>query len=160
MKFHGVTKIVSGGQTGVDQAALDVAIFFEMEHGGWCPKGRRSETGIIPDTYQLKELDSRDYSVRTEQNVVDSDGTLILFLGQLSGGTGLTRKFALKHKRPVYCVDLGQDQSGETELTNNMLNWLRENNITTLNVAGPRASSAAGIGKLAEAFLIKAFQTN
>ena len=100
-----LTKIVSGAQTGVDRAALDAAIFLNIPHGGWCPRGRRAEDGAIPAVYQLKETTERNYAVRTEKNVVDSDGTLILFLKQISGGTELTEKLTKKHRRPLLCVD-------------------------------------------------------
>lgn len=155
MRTFPISKIVSGGQTGVDRAALDVAIYLEIEHGGWCPHGRRSESGRIPDTYNLRETNARDYSVRTEQNVIDSDGTLILYQGKLSGGTELTYKLAMKHNRPIFCFNLdecnGSDSAGVTEV----LSWIEERNVNTLNVAGPRQSSAPGIAKLAESFLVK-----
>lgn len=89
-----VNKIVSGGQTGVDRAGLDVAIQLGIDHGGWCPKGRRAEDGRIPGCYQLAEADSDEYAFRTERNVVDSDGTLILFFATLRGGTELTYRLA------------------------------------------------------------------
>jgi predicted Rossmann-fold nucleotide-binding protein len=74
-----IERLVSGGQTGVDRAALDVAIACGIPHGGWCPRGRISEAGPIPAHYQLTETDSFKYWVRTERNVIDSDATLILF---------------------------------------------------------------------------------
>ena len=92
-------KIISGGQTGVDRAALDVAVELEIPHGGWCPKGRLAEDGRIPDSYKLRETTSREYAVRTEQNVLDSDGTLILYRESISGGTELTLRLAEKHRR-------------------------------------------------------------
>ena len=100
-----LSKIVSGGQTGVDQAALEAAIAMGVEHGGWCPAGRRSERGRIPDGFQLRETRERNYVVRTEKNVIDSDATMILFRHELSGGTLLTERLTLKHDRPVLCVD-------------------------------------------------------
>ena len=101
-----IEKVVSGGQTGVDRAALDVAIYLDIPHGGWCPRGRRAEDGRIPETYQLRETSSRDYASRTEQNILDSDATLILYAKKLSGGSGLTLRLAQQHRRPVLCVDL------------------------------------------------------
>ena len=152
-----IEKVVSGGQTGVDRVALDVAIFKEIPHGGWCPKGRRSEDGRIPEVYQLKETDAFDYSVRTEQNVVQSDGTLILYLDQLSGGTRLTRNLANKLKRPLQCVDLGDAERLEQRLKE-VVGWLVEENVRVLNVAGPRASSQPDISKRAESFLLAVIQ--
>jgi hypothetical protein len=152
-KFGLLRKIVSGGQTGVDRAALDVAIFLEIEHGGWCPLGRRAEDGMIPKTYALTETETRNYVVRTERNVIDSDGTLILFRDQLTGGTELTRKLALKHGRPLSCVDL---ESFHEEEFARLLDWIESQNIQVLNVAGPRESSCEGVGKQAEQFLVVA----
>ena len=94
MDEHRIIKIVSGGQTGVDQAALDVAITNGLDHGGWCPAGRRSEDGVIPLQYRLTETETSDYAIRTRRNVVESDGTLILFQAKISGGTQLTRRLA------------------------------------------------------------------
>lgn len=136
-----VAKIVSGGQTGVDRAALDVARSLEIPHGGWCPRGRLAEDGTIPPQYELVETRSPQYRVRTEQNVIDSDGTLIFFRGQLQGGTQLTRHFADKHGKPVLLVDTRQP----ADLTA-VREWLAANRIRVLNVAGPRESSAPGIG--------------
>ena len=147
-------KIVSGGQTGVDRAALDVAIFLDIPHGGWCPQGRRSENGVIPSTYKLKETKERDYSVRTERNVVESDATLILFWNQMMGGTELTRKMALKHHRALFCVDL--EIVGDEDLRN-VRAWINKHSIRVLNVAGPRESTCEGIGRQSEQFLVNAF---
>jgi hypothetical protein len=80
-------KIVSGGQTGADRAALDWAIFHDLPHGGWCPKGRKAEDGVIPDQYQLTETSSASYPQRTQWNVRDSDGTVIFTMtSKLFGG--------------------------------------------------------------------------
>jgi hypothetical protein len=148
-----VHKIVSGGQTGVDRAALDVAIFHEIAHGGWCPLGRLAEDGAIPEIYQLQENDSPDYAKRTEKNVIHSDATLILYWEKLRGGTKLTRRLAGKHKRPNMLVDLSESP-GPREVRE----WLTQNNVGVLNVAGPRASSHDSIGKSAESFLTFVFQ--
>ena len=148
-----VCKIVSGGQTGVDRAALDAAIFLGIPHGGWCPKGRRSEDGTIPDLYELEEVDARDYSVRTEQNVVDSSATLILYRDALSGGTAYTHRMAKKHDRPCLTVDLEADPDPDT-----IRKWICEEDVRTLNVAGPRASSSIGIGDEARKLLVRVFE--
>lgn len=92
-----VKKIISGGQTGADRAALDVAINLRIPHGGWIPKGRKTENGILSDKYQLKEMSSSSYQERTEKNVLDSDGTLIISRRKLTGGSALTKKLAVKH---------------------------------------------------------------
>ncbi len=95
-----IKKIVSGGQTGADQAALDAAIKLDIPHGGWMPKGRITEDGPLPEKYQLEEMPTSSYVERTEQNVLDSDGTLIVSHGMLTGGSAYTREVALEHKRP------------------------------------------------------------
>jgi hypothetical protein len=154
-------KIVSGGQTGVDRGALDAAIELEIDHGGWCPAGRRSERGRIPARYHLSETMERNYVVRTERNVVDSDGTLILFRNKMTGGTELTHRLALKHKRPHLCLDLNQTDGVDREFDDNqqmLVEWLSKNDVETLNVAGPRESNAFGIQRQAEMFLITALR--
>jgi hypothetical protein len=133
-------RIVSGGQTGVDRAALDAAIRHGIPHGGWCPRGRLCENGTIPARYALSETASWDYADRTEKNVIDSDGTLILNSGPLDGGTLLTREFAEEHHRPWLLVDL--DTGLDTEAVRG---WIRKHGIAVLNVAGPRESRRAGI---------------
>ena len=95
-----IEKIVSGVQTGADQAALDAAIKLGISHGGWIPKGRITEEGTLPDKYHLQEMPSGSYEKRTEQNVLDSDGTVIISRGKLTGGSALTQKLAKKHIRP------------------------------------------------------------
>ncbi len=86
-----IEKIISGGQTGADRAALDVAIKLDLPHGGWIPKGRKAEDGPLTDKYQLQEMSTASYSKRTEQNVIDSDGTLIICRGKPTGGSDYTR---------------------------------------------------------------------
>lgn len=147
-----VDEIVSGGQTGVDRAALDVAIFLEIPHGGWCPKDRIAEDGTIPLHYNLRETDSRDYAVRTERNVVDSDGTLILYDGTLSGGTKLTMHLAKKFQRPYLLVDLT-----ETPAPGTVQKWIEKHGLRRLNVAGPRETTSPGITALATHFLLRVF---
>ncbi len=132
-------KIVSGGQTGVDRAALDVAMRVGMAHGGWIPKGRLTEDGPLPLHYQLQEMPTEEYAARTEKNVLDSDGTLIISRGSPTGGTDYTRKMALKHGRQLLhiALALGQRASDTGSL---VTSWIEMNRIETLNVAGPRAS--------------------
>lgn len=149
---HGVRRIVSGGQTGVDRAALDVAIAIGMEHGGWCPRGRRAEDGPIAATYNLQETDSVDYAVRTEKNVQDSDGTLILYRERLVRGTLLTYQIAKRLEKPMLRIRIDRPVS-----IDRIVRWLADNSIQVLNVAGPRASSCAGIEQQAYDLLMKAF---
>ena len=134
------SRIVSGGQTGVDQAALTVAVSLSIAHGGWCPLGRRCETGVIPSRFDLDEMSTSSYSARTRQNVIDSDGTLILYRAQLTGGTLLTSEIAQQLARPLLLLDLE-----ETLDLEQARQWLQTSQVTTLNVAGPRESSCPGI---------------
>ena len=101
-----ITQIISGGQTGADRAALDVAIKLGIPHGGWIPKGRKTENGPLPVIYQLQEMPTDSYPARTEQNVIDSDGTFIFSRGKLTGGTDYTRQITLKHKKQLLGIDL------------------------------------------------------
>ncbi|MFH1548783.1 MAG: putative molybdenum carrier protein [Candidatus Omnitrophota bacterium] len=143
-------KIVSGGQTGVDRAALDVALKCKIVCGGWCPNGRIAEDGIIPKRYPLKETESSDYEIRTEWNVKDSDGTLVLNEGELTGGTAFTVECAKKHKKPYLIVDLDNCSANVLDA---FWNWIEKNNIKILNMAGPRESKLQGIYKIAKKFL-------
>jgi len=145
-----INKIISGGQTGVDSAALDTAIEFKIPHGGWCPMGRLAEDGIIDDRYQLKETDSCDYKQRTRFNVRDSDGTLILNTGKLEGGTALTARYAKELDKPMFIVDLEQNKN-----TDALVKWLEKFKIRDLNIAGPRESKRNGIYLKALHFLQK-----
>ncbi len=137
-------KIISGGQTGVDRAALDVAIRMGMSHGGWIPKGRLTEDGSLPPHYQLQEMPTDDYEARTEKNVLDSDGTLLISRGSPTGGTDYTRRMALKNGKQLLHIDLslGQRPSDAGSL---IASWIEMNRIETLNVAGPRASNDPAI---------------
>ncbi|MCS6925844.1 MAG: putative molybdenum carrier protein [Candidatus Binatia bacterium] len=143
-----VRKIVSGGQTGVDRAALDVARDLGIERGGWCPKGRLAEDGRIPDEYPVRETDSAAYAERTEKNVIDSDGTLVLSVGVPQGGTAYTIECAQRHGKPYHVVDLARSPDpGATR------HWLERHAIAVLNVAGPRASESPQGYALAYHFL-------
>lgn len=126
-------KLISGVQTGVDRAVLDVCLKYSFPCGGWCPKGRKAEDGIIPETYPLKELAECEYEFRTRKNVTESDGTLILAPNILKGGTLLTQQFAHQLNKPLRIVRPKTNPS-------HLLPWLFLNNIITLNVAGPRES--------------------
>lgn len=141
-------KIVSGGQTGVDRGALDAAISLDVDHGGWCPRGRLAEDGVIPECYRLRETDSPRYSVRTRRNVIDSCGTLILSCGPLRGGTDLTWRLARQFAKPSLVVDLSQEAGAD-----DVWRWIRDHQLRVLNVAGPRESSVPGIASQTQEFL-------
>ena len=132
-------RIISSGQTGVDRAALDIGLALDLAVGGGCPKGRRAEDGVIPDRYPLVETPEYVYEVRTFGNVEDSDGTLILNLGRLEGGTALTADHARQIGKPCLIVALEEG----IELAA-FRAWLDENRIRVLNVAGPRESKRPG----------------
>ena len=142
-------KIVSGGQTGVDRGALEAAIVAGIPHGGWCPRGRFAEDGTIPPHYQLVECESSAYQVRTERNVVDSDGTLILYRSPLSAGTALTLKFVRRHRRPHLMVNVDLPPHPDR-----IRAWFGEQRIRVLNVAGPRESNHPGIQEASTALLL------
>ena len=133
-------KIVSGGQTGVDRAALDCATQHLIPHGGWCPEGRLAEDGAIPSCYQLVELPGGGYRQRTKTNVRDSDGTLIISIGAgLSGGSLATAKFGEQLCKPWLHVHPQMDWKKVLPL------WLKQYNVHVLNVAGPRASKEPAV---------------
>lgn len=131
-------KIVSGGQTGVDRAALDAAIKHQIDTGGWCPEGRRAEDGAIPSNYLLTELPGAGYRQRTRQNVLDSDGTLIIYFDYLSGGTELTLATCIKQKKPYLLID-GSELSVQ-RAAQKVERFIRDKQIRILNAAGPRGS--------------------
>lgn len=145
-----MARLISGGQTGVDRAALDVALGLGIPSGGWCPKGRLAEDGPIAARYPLVEIDSPDYPARTRRNVEDADATLVLSRGALSGGTALTLRIAQELGRPSFVVDL-RDPADLVAARE----WIARTRPRTLNVAGPRESENAGIYDEAVAFLLE-----
>ena len=139
-------RIISGGQTGADRAALDFAIRLRYPHGGFAPCGRMAEDGRIAPKYQLIELTQGSYRQRTRRNVLESEGTLIVNTGALDGGTLATQRFAQKLARPCFVAQLdGQDMPHASARA---LAWLRAHAIRTLNIAGPRESKRPGIYRL------------
>jgi Circularly permutated YpsA SLOG family len=131
-------KIISGGQTGVDRAALDVALKHGIECGGWCPAGRLDEFGKIPDHYPVQELQGGGFTERTLQNVKDSDGIVVVYSDHLGGGTAQTVYFCLELKRRHELIDTSKiSAEGAAKLIGD---FVRKNKIGILNVAGPRQS--------------------
>jgi predicted Rossmann fold nucleotide-binding protein DprA/Smf involved in DNA uptake len=141
-------KIVSGGQTGVDRAALDAALDLGLAVGGWCPAGRKAEDGAIIGRYPLTETPTGDYAQRTEWNVRDSDGTLILYRKSLTGGSARTAEHAVHYERPLLVLDLTTNPDPAAAI-----DWLHRHGVRVLNCAGPRESGAPGIYKEARAWL-------
>jgi len=148
-----VLKVVSGGQSGVDRAALDAGRTLGLPLGGWCPRGRKAEDGAIDPSYPLDETPDEGYAQRTEWNVRDADGTLVLTRGRPSGGTALTIAVARRRGRPLLVLDL-EAGPGPDEVRQ----WLEASGIAVLNVAGPRESQRPGIGAQARAFLEEALR--
>jgi Circularly permutated YpsA SLOG family len=132
-------KIVSGGQTGVDRAALDAALAVNFPCGGWAPEDRMAEDGVIPDRYPLVPLPRGGYRQRTRLNVSDSDGTAILYNESLRGGTRLTRNLCALLKRPYILINAAETQD-PIAAAEAVLRFVEDNHIETLSVAGPRAS--------------------
>ena len=131
-------RIISGGQTGVDRAALDAALALGVPCGGWCPAGRIDEDGIIPARYPVREMEKGGYFARTIQNLVDADGTLILYFGDLEGGTEETLFRCIKLHRPYLLLDASELSTSRA--VEKAVAFIRERSIRSLNVAGPRAS--------------------
>jgi len=146
--------LISGGQTGVDRAALDAALELGIACGGWCPRGRRAEDGPLDTRYPLDETQSADYRERTQRNVETSDGTLILAHGALTGGTALTYRVARERNKPCLVVDLARANTTDT-----VCRWLTRNGVKRLNVAGPRESTKPGIYARALDFLRRLLRT-
>jgi hypothetical protein len=143
-----VERVVSGGQTGVDRAALDVALDLGIPCGGWCPRSRRAEDGRIPERYPVTETESFDYPTRTGRNVEASDATLLLYRDRPRGGTALTLRLARAGGRPFLLIDLAAEPDAGAVRT-----WLAEHEVRVLNVAGPRESDSPGIHDQAVALL-------
>jgi hypothetical protein len=138
IKMFKIRKIISGGQTGADRAALDFAIDNNIPYGGWLPKGRKTEDGTLSEKYHLQEMPTGDYSKRTEKNVLDSDGTVIVSHGFLTGGSALTREFAIQHKKHWIHIDM--NELSLQEAAERLSSWVTGKEIKTLNVAGPKTS--------------------
>ena len=149
-----IEKIISGGQTGVDRAGLDVALALGIQHGGWCPKGRKAEDGAVRATYQLQETPTADYKQRTEWNVRDSDGTLVLTRGEPTGGTAATIELAAARGKPCLVLDLLNFPNPDSVRA-----WVAANSIRVLNIAGPRESGCPGIHDHAVTFLRQCLET-
>jgi hypothetical protein len=156
--IHTLGKIVSGGQTGADRAALDWAMANGVAHGGWCPKGRRAEDGPLSPRYRLDETPTYFYEQRTEWNARDADGTVVITLAdKLQGGSALTAAMARKHKKP--CLHLSRAGFGGnlTAVAGALRRFVLEQNVRTLNVAGPRATTEPDIYAWVTAVLDAAF---
>lgn len=152
-----IEKIISGGQTGADRAGIDFAIKHNIPYGGWLPMGRKTEDGTLPNHYQLQEMPTPDYSKRTEKNVLEGEGTVIVSHGFLTGGSALTREFAKQHRKPWIHLDF--KELSISDAAARLLSWIERNNIRILNVAGARARKDPKIYEATMALLEKALST-
>ena len=135
-----IKKIISGGQTGVDRAALDVALELGIACGGWCPEGRHADDGTIPARYPVQETAGMDHTVRTEHNVRDSDGTLMFYRGELQGGTAYAVLMAHHLKRPVMAVNVDAPP-----VPGDIVDWIKRHRLEVLHVGGQREATSPGI---------------
>ena len=161
-----LSKIVSGGQTGADRGGLDAAIYCDVPHGGWCPKGRKALDGRIPAKYALAEMSTSNYLARTEANVVDSDATVVFTEKMATGGSLRTLKFCLKHGKPWHQVSLATTR--HEQVVQDIVAWLKGDPTWNdyedyeacppaeciLNVAGSRESKYPGIQEAVEAIMV------
>ncbi len=139
-----MAKIISGGQTGADRAALDWAIAHQVPHGGWCPQGRLAEDGVIPERYQLRETPLSDYAQRTEWNVREADAVVIFSVGpMLSGGSMRTLEWTRHYGKPCLCLARAAPLGSPSR---RLRAFLEKHQVKVLNVAGPRASQEPEIG--------------
>ena len=152
-----VHRIVSGGQTGADRAALDFALHIGIECGGWVPKGRMAEDGVIPAHYpNLVETDSDDPNIRTELNVRDADATILITRGAPTGGSAFTAEVAMRLDKPILHVDLLRKSMDQ--VVPEVCRWMQDLHPAILNVAGPRASDDPAIYDLTKVLLEEAIR--
>jgi hypothetical protein len=151
-----LSRIVSGGQTGVDRGALDAALACGFPCGGWCPHGRLAEDGSIPEHYPLSELAGAGYEQRTRQNVIDSDGTAILTSGALEGGTRGTLERCIRYGKPHLLIDASTRTPDCS--AREIAAFVERERISTLNVAGPRASKWPGARDYAQEVVSRLLQ--
>ena len=152
-----IRRIVSGGQTGADRAALDTARELRIETGGWVPRGRWAEDGRVPDCYpNMKETASADPALRTEYNVRETDGTVVFFHGGVSGGTKWTADVSGKLRKPLLRLDLAT--CSVEAAASRLIEWTAAEGVEVLNVAGPRESEDPDIHAAVCAVLVAAFR--
>jgi len=150
--YHSGLFVRAGGQTGVDRAALDVALTLGISCGGWCPKGRMAEDGRIPDEYPLKETDSENSEERTTLNVKSSDATIVIYWDQFDKGTAFTVSECVINGKPIKEIDLSEPYN-----ISSIRDWLTDHQVIDLNIAGPRESHVPGIYAEARKFLERLF---
>jgi hypothetical protein len=151
-----IRKIISGGQSGVEQSALDVAIKLGIEHGGWVSSRHLTEDETLLEKYQLQEMEQTNYARVTEQNVLDADATLILFQGEITGGCAISRRLAEKHKRLLLTIDL--NAMAAFQAAQKIEPWITAHNIKILNVTGSKTGEGPDIYQLTLEILETALQ--
>ena len=147
-----INQIITGGQTGVDRAAMDFALEYHIQLGGWCPKGRKAEDGIIEKKYPLRETPSEHYAQRTKWNVRDADGAIVITRGTIFGGTAVGVSHAKSLNKPIQIVDLNKPPAVSA-----IRQWIQTHEIKNLGIGGPRESHCLGIYSEAKAFLKELF---
>ena len=138
-----IKKIISGGQPGAEQAALDAAIKLDIPHAGWTYKGRKAEDGILPEEHNLKEIDNPSYFKRLEKNIIDAEGTVILTYGQLQIGTKSVRQLADKHKKP--CLPLDLKECTLNHAISSIRKWMDNHEIGEIFFTGSKPIAAPNI---------------
>lgn len=149
-------QIISGGQTGADRGGLEAALELGIGHGGWCPKGRIAEDGVIPKRYKVHETESPRYDVRTKRNVREADGTVLFTVGRPTGGDALTLRDAKFVGKPALHLDLGKLTYGDA--AKQLRAWSAKEKIVVLNVAGSRESVAPGLQLVVQGILIATYR--
>ncbi len=149
-----IEKIISGGQTGVDRAALDVAMELGIACGGWCPAGRDADDGPIPEKYPLQETADIDHTVRTQNNVRDSDGNLMFYRGELQGGTAYAVEMAKHLGRPVVAINLDAPLQIQ-----GVIDWIEQHRMRVLHIGGQREQTSPGIYELTRALIKEILST-
>lgn len=129
-------KIISGGQPGVEIAALDAAIQFDIPHAGWAYKGIKTEDGVLPEHYNVKGIDNPSFFERLEKNIIDSEGTVIVTHGQLSIGLKGVRGLAEKHKKP--CLNLDLKECTTNHAISSVRKWMDNHEIEVVYFTGPK----------------------
>lgn len=148
-------KIISGGQTGVDRGVLDAALALKIPCGGWCPKGRLAEDGVIESKYPLQQTDTSDYNKRTLKNILDSDGTVIIYFNYPIGGTEQTLLYVLENKKPYLLLDA--IEVSILQSAQRIFNFIQDYKINIVNIAGPRASQSPKAYNFAKQVIIELF---
>jgi len=135
-------KIISGGKPGVELAALDAAIRLNIPHGGWCYRNRKTDGGVLPEHYNVKEIENPSYFERLEKNVIDSEGTVVLTYGQMVVGSKAVKDVADKCNKPLLNVNLDGHSLDQTVTL--IRKWMTEHEIDTIYFTGSKTGRGPG----------------